>query len=101
MKRYLTRYAFTPIIRHPATEYDTIFTCMKNFQDVLKQRNAESGPLWSDEGVYRLAKELQLLNPAEFDNIFFGLGGFMEKIVMACLGQYLERMGIESVFVKK
>ena len=73
----ITRFAFTPIIPYPATEYDTIFTAMRNFQDVLRQKNQEYGPLWSDEGVYRVAKEIQLLiNPPEFNNIFLGLGGF-------------------------
>ena len=41
----ITRFSFTSIIPHPATEYDTIFTCMLNFQDVLSQRNQEYGPL--------------------------------------------------------
>ena len=72
----LTREAYTPILPHPATDYDSINTTMKNFQDVLRQRNADYGALWCDEGVYRIAKELQLLNPEDFKNIFLGLGGF-------------------------
>ena len=83
----VTRYVFTPIIPHPATEFDTIHTCMKNFQDVLIQKGLEYGPLWSDEDVYQYAKELQLLNPNEFSNIILGLGGFhMEKVILACCG---------------
>jgi len=97
----ITKFAFTPIIPYPATEFDTIFTCMKNFQDVLKQRSQEYGPLWCDEGVYRIAKELQLLNPDQFDNIFLGLGGFhMEKVLIACCGVYLKESGIDTVFVE-
>ena len=46
---------------------------MKNFQDILKQRELPYGPLWCDQGVYRIAKEIQLLKSAEFDNIFVGL----------------------------
>ena len=49
---------------------------MVNFQDVLKQKQLDSGPLLSDEGVYRIAKEIQLLEPDKFSNIFLGLGGF-------------------------
>ena len=97
----ITRFAFTPIIPHPATEYDTIFTCMRNFQDVLLQRDLEYGPLWCDEGVYRIAKELQLLNPSLFSNIFLGIGGFdMEKILISCCGSYLKECGVENVFVE-
>ena len=32
-------FAFTPIVPYPATEFDTIFTCMKNFHDVLQQHD--------------------------------------------------------------
>ena len=74
---------------------------MINFQDALKQKGDSYGGLWADEGVYRIAKEIQLLKPEQFNNIFLGLGGFhMEKIVLACLGAYLEPSGIFSVLVE-
>ena len=82
-------------------EYDTIFICMKNFQDVLQQRHFNYGPLWCDESVYRIAKELQLLNPSLFGNVFLGLGGFhLEKVLISCCGSYLQECGIGSVFVE-
>ena len=74
---------------------------MKNFEDVLLQRNLDYGPLWCDEGVYRIAKEIQLLNPGTFNNIFLGLGGFhMEKVIIACCGIFLKGTGIECVLVE-
>ena len=101
MQPQITTIAFTPIIPHPATDYDTIYTVMKNFQDVLSQKHHQYGPLWCDEGVYRLPKELQLLNPVLFSNIFLGLGGFhMEKVIIACCGKYLEDVGVDSIFVE-
>ena len=46
-----------------------------------------------------IRSQRQLLRPNEFRNIFLGLGGFhTEKIVLACLGKYLEKSGIEKVF---
>ena len=73
---------------------------MVNFQDVLQQKGMPCGLLWSDEGVYRLAKELHLNHPEIFANIFLGIGGFhMEKIIIACCGKYLEESGISSVLV--
>ena len=96
-----TSFNFTPIIPLPTTEYDTIFTCMKNFQDVLQQRHLNYGPFWCYEGVYRTAKELKLLNPSLFANIFIGLGGFhTEKILISCCGSYLQECGIGSVFAE-
>ena len=98
----ITRCAFTPILPYPATEFDTIFTTMINFQDVLRQRGHENGPLWSDEGVYHIAKEIQLLYPEKFSNIFLGIGGFhLEKVVIGCLGTYLECSGINHLLVEE
>ena len=96
-----TTTILTPILPYPATSYDAVFTTMVNFQDALKQKGDAYGALWADEGVYRLAKEIQLLKSDQFDNIFLGLGGFhMEKIVLACLGAYLEPSGIFTVLVE-
>ena len=96
-----TKIAFTPILPYVATEYDTTDTVMCNFQDLLFQKSQTYGPLWCDEGVYRLTKELQLLNPTLFDNIFLGLGSFhMEKVMIAYCGKYLEDTGVDSLFVE-
>ena len=92
-----TRVGFTPIIPLPATEYNTIFTCMKNYQDVLKQKRVPTGALWCDEGVYRITKELQLMHPNELRDIFLGLGEFhTEKAVLACMGKFLEDVRVDS-----
>ena len=96
-----TTTVLTPILPHPATTYDSIFTTMVNFQDALKQKGYAYGALWADEGAYCIAKEIQLMKPDQFDNIFLGLGGFhMEKIVLACVGLYLEPSGIFGVLVE-
>ena len=74
---------------------------MKNFQDVFFQNDLECGTLWCDEGVYRIAKELQLLDPDGFSNIFIGLGGFhLEKVIISCIGKFLEESGTENIFVE-
>ena len=89
LKFDVTKTSFVPILPYVATEMDTIFTSMINFQDVLKQNKSLSWVLWSDEGVYSIAKEIQLFKPGHFGKIFFGMGPFhMEKIVIACLGKF-------------
>ena len=50
----ITKLAFTPIIPYPATEYDTIFMTMVNFQDVMQQRGISYGPLWSHKKFVNL-----------------------------------------------
>ena len=72
-------------------------TVLINFHDVLKQNKLPYGPLWCDEGVYHIAKELQFLKPQWFSNIFLGIGGFhMEKNV---LGAILVSTGAKSEHV--
>ena len=46
--------------------------------------------LWSDERVYQLAKEIELLQTEEFNNID-SLARWLpyEKIIICCLGKYL------------
>ena len=60
---HATTKLLTPILPYPATTYDAIPTSMINFQDALKQNGDSYGGLWADEGVYRIAKEIQLINP--------------------------------------
>ena len=99
LKFDIARTSFVPILPYVATEMNTIFTSMLNFQEVMKQKNAMSGGLWSDKGVYAIAKEIQLLKPE--DNIFLGMGPFhMDKIVTACLGKYLGCIGIDLALVE-
>ena len=60
-----TTTVLTPILPYPATTYDAVLTTMINFQDALKQKGDTYGALWADEGVYRFAKEIQLMKPDE------------------------------------
>ena len=100
--RFITKCAFTPILPYPATEYDVIFTTMVNFQDVLKQKECQSGPLWSDEEVYHIAKEIQLLYSQKFSNIFLEICGFhLEKVVIVCLGTYLKQSDIQILLAEE
>ena len=90
----IAKCMFTPIIPHPVTEYSTIYTCLKNYQDILNQRHIPYGPLQCDKEVYPIAKTIQLLKRDEIKNIFLRLGGFhKEKTALACLGKYLEKIG--------
>ena len=67
---------------------------MVKFQDVLQQRHLENGAPWCDEGVYHIAKDLQLLYYNKSTNNFLGLGRFhMEKVLLCVIGQFLYHMG--------
>ena len=100
-KFQITTTSFTPILPFKATEMDSIFTSMINFNDVLEQRAAKCGALWCNEGVYQVAKEIQLLKPELFGHLFIGLGPFhTDKIVISCLGKFLGISGIDHAMVE-
>ena len=69
---------------------------------MLKEKERENGPLWSDEGMYHIAKEMQLLYPQKFSVIFLGIGGFhLKKVVIGCLVTYFESTGIQNPLIKE
>ena len=52
--------------------------------------------------MYHTVKEIQLLYPQKFSNIFLGIGDFdLEKAAIGCLGTYLESSGIQNLLVKE
>ena len=52
--------------------------------------------------MYRIAKEIQLVKLDESGNLFLSLGGFhIEKILLACLGAYLEPLRMFAVLVER
>ena len=60
-KRNVQNVGFLPIIPYPITEFATVYTAMCNFNSILKQLNQKYFPLFCDEGVYRIARHLQLI----------------------------------------
>ena len=47
---------FLPVIPCSVTEYSTVYTSLKNFQDVVCQLGQSHIPITCDEGVYHIAR---------------------------------------------
>ena len=76
---------------------------MKNFEDVFRQRNKPYGALLCDEGVYCIAKEIQLLRPDKFGGIWIGMGRFhcnWSKTLIAAMEKFLDQSGISKALYK-
>jgi len=92
---------FLPILPYPVTRHDTVYTALKNFQNVLGQLNQSNLPIYCDEGVYHIAREILLLRPDEFSNLTLCLGSFhLLKIYLGCIGKYLRGSGAENVWTE-
>lgn len=95
------RVGFLPVLSYPVTQYDNVYTAMKNLQGVLEYLDQPKLSVTCDVGVYRIAREIQLIRPEEFDNIVLCLGSFhMAKVALGCLGKYLKGSGAENIFIE-
>ena len=97
----MKRIGFLPVLPYPVTQFDTVYSSLKNLQDILKYLDQPCLSVTCDEGVYRIAREIQLIRPQEFHNIVLCLGSFhMTKIALGCLGKYLKGSGAESILIE-
>lgn len=91
---------FLPILPHPVTEYDTVYTAMENFLSIIKQTKQDYMPIAADEGVYCIAKHIQLTTD-KFNKIILIMGDFhWAKIYMSCIGKYLFDSRIQNMFIE-
>ena len=92
---------FQPILPYPVTRHDTMYTALKNFQNFLGQLNQSNLPIFCDEGLYRIAREIMLLSPDEFSNLTLSLGSFhLLKIYLGYIGKYLLGSGAENIWIE-
>ncbi|KAJ8680645.1 hypothetical protein QAD02_016432 [Eretmocerus hayati] len=74
---------------------------MCNFIEILNQLDQKHLPIVCDEGVYRVARHIQLLHPEKFGGMIFMLGSLhMAKILESCIGKYLSESGADHVLVE-
>ena len=65
---------------------------------MLLQKGLAFGPLWSNKGVDRVARELHFIRPIKFGNIFLGIVGLhLEIFIMDC---YESESGVNNVLVE-
>jgi hypothetical protein len=83
------------------TQNDTVYTVLKNFNGILQHLDQPKLPVTCDEGVYHIAREIQLNHPHKFEDIVLCMRLFcMAKVILVCLGKYLKGSGAECIFVE-
>ena len=92
---------FIPVLPFPVTQYDSVFTAMKNLQGILQQLQQSELPMFCDEKVYCMVKEIQMLRRGEFGNLVPMLGTFhMLKVLLRCTGRYLQGSGASHIWLE-
>ena len=101
-KRKVQQVGFLPILPLPVTKYETAYTSLINFKNVLNQLTQSHIAVFCDEGVYRIAREITLQRPDEISAIVLCLGSFhMIKAFLACIGKYLSGNECRTIWTQK
>ena len=97
----LMRIGNLPVIPRPITESATVNHVCLNFENVRKQLNQLTMPVWCDEGVFDILIDVILSNPAQFSHIFAVISPFhWSKIIQKCCGKFLRGAGLEDALVE-
>ena len=92
---------FLPFIPYPVTDYSTVYTAMKNFNNIVEQLQQSILPVYCDEGVFRIVLDIFLNRPDEFPCLLPMLGGFhMAKCALHCIWKYISGSGLEDGLVE-
>ena len=95
------RVGFLPVLPYPVTQHDTVYTALLNFNGVLQQLDQKHLPVTCDEGVFRIAREIQLICPEQFSGLILLLSSFhMSKVALGCVGKFLKGSGAETILVE-
>ena len=93
--------AFMPVLPYPVTQYSTVYTAIKNVMDISSQLVQNEIPLYCDEGVYCIVREIQLQRPDEFRRLVPCAGTLhLTKNVLKCIGRSLSGSGVELVWLQ-
>ena len=101
VKASQTAVGYCPMIPASSTEYSTIYTVMKqvnNMMEVLDQRNSV---ITFDLAMYMKAKEVHWRFPEEFKNTVIRMGGFHIALnFLAVIGKRFRDSGLEDLLVE-
>ena len=66
---------FLPVLPYPVTIEETVFTSLQNLENLLIQLKQDFLPVTCDEGVYCIARDIQL-KTGKFEKLILCLGSF-------------------------
>ena len=97
----LKNVGFLPLIPHPITKIETVFTCLRSLKSIAERLSQPVLPIACDEEVYSLVVQIWLQQPEMFNNIYPMLGTFhMTKSALKCAGKYIRGSGAEDAFIE-
>ena len=99
----MKKVGFLPVIPHSVTNYSTVYSAVRNLEDMIKQLRQQSFPVISGEGIYQVIMDIVLSHSSEFPNLFPMMGIlYMAKVAWHYAGKYFKGRGndIELILTK-
>ena len=99
----MKKVGFLPVIPHSVTNYSTVYSAVRNLEDMIKQLRQQSFPVISGEGIYQVIMDIVLSHSSEFPNLFPMMGIlYMAKVASHYAGKYFKGRGndIELILTK-
>ena len=90
------------MLNHSPTKEDTVYTVMRNLQDITNNLGQKTTVLIFDQAIYFKAKEIQWDKKDEFNDFVLRLGGFhMLTSYMAAVGKLMNSGGYDRDIERK
>ena len=99
----MKKVGFLPVIPRSVTNYSTVYSAVRNLEDMIKQLRQQSFPVISGEGIYQVIMDIVLSHSSEFPNLFPMMGIlYMAKVASHYAGKYFKGRGndIELILTK-
>ena len=96
----MKKAGFLTVILHSVTNYCTVYSALRHFEDMTKQLGQQGFSVIPDEGAYQGIMDINLSHPSKFPNLFPMMGTFhMAKVVLHWEGVYVKGSGIDIVLI--
>lgn len=96
-----TTVGYCPMISASSTEYSTIYTVMKQVQNMMDVLNQKNSVITFDLAIYMKVKEIQWRFPNKFKDTIIRMGGFHIALnFLAVIGKRFQDSGLEDLLVE-
>ena len=98
---YTTEVEYFPIISGTSTDYNTVYTSMKQVQQMMSSLGQEYRVVTFDIAIYMRAKEIQWRHPEEFDDTVIRMGGFHIALdYLTVIGKMFKDSGLLDLIIE-
>ena len=97
----VTNVGYCPLLDASSTEFSTVYTVMKNAQQISSSVGQLESVITFDLAIYVKAKQIQLKFPDEFSDTILRLGGFHVALnFLSIIGKKYQGSGLDDLLIE-